>query len=63
MPVQIMQRQKKGKPRKILFKKSSNTEILVNLKTFLNQRIHFDHNEHDPITIRNSFHDSIKDVP
>ena len=55
-----MQRQSKRKPRKILFKKS---RFLENLKTVLNQRIHFDHNEHDPITIRNSFHDSIKDGP
>ena len=30
---------------------------------FLNQRIHFDRNEHYPITIRNSFHDIIKDDP
>ena len=30
---------------------------------FLNQRIHFDRNEHYPITIRNSFHGSIKDDP
>ena len=29
----------------------------------MNQRIHFYHNEHDPITIRNTFYDSIKDGP
>ena len=29
----------------------------------MNQQIHFDHDEHDPITIRNSSHDSIKDGP
>ena len=58
----------KTKPKKraekntIREKQVSNTEILENLKTVLNQRIHFDHNEHDPITFKNSFHDSIKDV-
>ena len=65
MPVQIMQRQSKRKTEKntILEKQVSNTEILENLKAFLNQRIHFDRNEHYPITIRNSFHDIIKDDP
>ena len=63
--VQIMQRQSKRKTEKntIQEKQVSNTEILENLKTVLNKRIHFDHNEHDPITIRISFHDSIKDGP
>ena len=53
MPVQIMQRQSKRKTEKntILEKQVSNTEILENLKSFHNQQINFDHNEHDPITI------------
>ena len=44
MPVQIMQRQSKRKTEKntILEKQVSNTEILENLKAFLNQRIHFE---------------------
>lgn len=41
----------------------SKPEILENLKTLLNLRIHFDHTGCDPNTIRNSFHDSIKDGP
>ena len=42
---------------KIQEKQDSNTEILENLKTVLNliQRIYCDHNEHVPISIRNSF--------
>ena len=65
MPVQIMQRQSKRKSRKILFKKSRSQiqRVLESLKMVLNQRIHFDPNEHNPFTNRNSFHDSIKDDP
>ena len=51
---------KKAEKNTIREKQVSNTEILENLKTLLNKQIHFDHNKHDPITIRNSFHDSIK---
>ena len=54
---------KENQEKTIREKQVSNTEILDNLKTVLNQRIHFDHNEHDPITIRNSFHDSNKNGP
>ena len=53
-------KQTKTEKNTIQEKQVSNTEILENLKTVLNQRIHFYHNGHDPITIRNSFHDSIK---
>ena len=66
MPVQIMQRQSKRKPRKNYSRKAGlKYRNSGNLKTVLNliQRIHFVHNEHDPITIRNNFHDSIKDGP
>ena len=49
--------QKKTEKNSIQEKRVSNTEILEKLKTVLNQRKHFDHNEHDP------FHDSIKDGP
>ena len=56
-------KQTKTEKNTIQEKQVSNTEILENLKTVLNHRIHFYHNGHDPITIRNSFHDSIKDDP
>ena len=56
-------KQKKNEKKTIQEKQVWNTEILENIKTVMNQRIHFYHNEHDPITIRNTFHDSIKDGP
>ena len=46
-------KQKKTLKHSIQEKQVSKSGILENLKTGLNQRIHFDHNEYEPIIIRN----------
>ena len=56
-------KQKKNREKYYLRKAGLKYRNSGKSKSVSESRIHFDRNEHYPITIRNSFHDMIKDDP